>query len=735
MTVLLSAAVLSLVPAANPAAAQEGTGTIVGSISDDSGKPLSSVRIALTESSQETRSNDSGDFILNRVPEGGGQLRAMAPGYRTADISFVLAAGDTARVSLTLASDPIALDAITVTGTMQRVSILESPVKVEVVPQAVLQRSTTNNLTEALQFVNGLTNQIDCGVCYTNGIRINGMEGPYTAVLIDGMPLLSALASVYGLNGINPALIEQVEIIKGPSSTLYGSEAMGGVVNVITKDPRFAPRFAIDLSSTSEMEGNLDLAGALEPGDLSAFFSGNFAYNSRFVDRNGDGFSDFPLNRRGSVFGKFEYAPEGRQRASLSAKYLYEDRFGGVEGWTRALRGSDTVYGESIYTHRFELAGSYLFREWTGLRFEGSYTWHDQDSWYGDASYAARQHIAFGNLLWGRPMGRHDLLLGATARFQGYDDDTPVGTEAERRFIPGIFAQDEISLLPSLTLLGGARVDHHQAHGAIVSPRLAIRWIPLDHTTVRINAGTGFRVVNLFTEDHAALTGSREVLIAEELNPERSRSVTLNLNQVVEFGPHPMMIDVDFFHTRFSNRITADYDIDPDLIVYDNLRGHAVSRGVAIAVNQNVDFDRLLWTAGVTLQDVYTARDGIREDAFFAPEVRATFGATYRFRSTPLRLDYTGTVTGPMRLPEYESPFERPTRSPAFSLHNLQGTWSLNGGRTELYLNVKNLFDYVQPTPLVDPGNPFGEDFDTAYVFGPMRGRHLLMGIRYGIAR
>src|SRR5690606_35665725 len=152
---------------------------------------------------------------------------------------------------------------------------------------------------------------------------------------------------------------------------------------------------------------NVDFALASEPRDISTFLSGNVAYNDHFVDRNGDGFSDFPLNRRGVVFGKVAVAPEGRQKATLTAKYLYEDRFGGVENWTRALRGSDEVYGESIYTHRAELLGSFLFPARTGLRFEGSYAWHDQDSWYGDTRYAATQHIAFGNLFWNATMDRH----------------------------------------------------------------------------------------------------------------------------------------------------------------------------------------------------------------------------------------------------------------------------------------------------------------------------------------
>lgn len=708
---------------------------VEGRVVDHGGDAVPYASVMVAGSQRGVLADADGLFRLSGLEAGPLTLIVSAPGHATREIEVDVHSGQ-GLFEIALELDPLALDPITVTGTMKAASVSASPVKVNVVPVAVLQRNATNNLVETISFVNGIFQQVDCGVCYTNNLRINGMEGPYTAVLIDGMPIMSSLASVYGLNGINPALIQQVEIIKGPSSTLYGSEAMAGVINVITKDPRYAPRLAIDASGTTDAEGNVDFALSSSPGPVSAFLSGNVAYNSRFVDGNGDGFSDFPLNRRGVAFGKVDWSPEGRRRGSLTAKYLYEDRFGGVEAWTRADRGSSDVYGESILTNRIEVLGSYLPTWSRDVRFEGSYSWHDQDSFYGDSEYAATQHIGFMNALWGPTLGRHDLLVGATARLQTYDDNTPATATRDRRFIPGLLVQDEVSLLGNtISALGGLRADHHDQHGVIFSPRVAVKWNAGEQTALRLNAGTGFRVVNLFTEDHAALTGAREVVIASELEPERSRSVTLNLNQVVEFGPNPMMIDVDLFHTRFSSKIVPDYDADPNQIVYANLEGHAVSRGVSFTFNQNVDFDRFLYSAGVTFQDVYVVDEaGQREDEFFASDVRATFSATYNARALPLRFDYTGTVTGPMRLPTYEQPFERANRSPTYSIHNLQGAWKLVDG-SEVYLSMKNVFDFTQASPLIDPSNPFGEDFDTAYVYGPMRGRHLMLGFRYGLAR
>ena len=732
---IASAAACALAVLTLPVRATAQDSSIEGRVLDESGRAIPYAGVAFTGSPRTLRTDAGGRFRVTGLEAGTVAVIVSAQGYSPVEVEVAAEPGGTL-LGITLARAPIALDAITVTGTMKAATVSASPVKVSVVPLAVLQRNATNNLAEAISYVNGLYQQVDCGVCYTNSLRINGLEGPYTAVLIDGMPIMSSLASVYGLNGINPALIQQVEIIKGPSSTLYGSEAMAGVINVITKDPRFSPPFTFDASATSDAEGKVDFALATEPGDVSGVLSGNVAYNSRFVDDNRDGFSDFPLNRRAVVFGKMDWSPEADRRASLTTRYLHEDRFGGVEAWTRADRGSSRVYGESIYTNRLEVLGSYLPGWSADLRFEGSYSWHDQDSWYGDSHFDAHQHTAFANALWGRMAGRHDLLLGATARYRTYDDNTPATARTERRFIPGILAQDEVRMAGgALTVLGGLRADRHDNHGVILSPRLALKWDATEQTALRLNAGTGFRVVHLFTEDHAALTGAREVVIASELAPERSRGVTLNVNRIIEFGPNPMMVDLDFFHTRFSNRIRPDYDVDPDLIVYDNLIGHAVSQGISLAFNQNVDFDRFLYSAGVTFQDVYVVgAGGTREDEFFAAKVRGVFSATYTLRSLPLSLDYTGSITGPMRMPSYDQPFARPERSPGYSVHNALATWTLDAGAA-LYLAVKNVFNFTQPSPLIDPGNPFGDAFDTAYIYGPMRGRHVMLGFRYGVSR
>jgi outer membrane receptor for ferrienterochelin and colicins len=673
-----------------------------------------------------------GRFSLSGLVPGTYTLLVSAVGHGTTELAVTVRHGETVVQDVVLERQVFNLNPMVVTATRKQTFVSESPVKVDVVPARFLQMMAANSLVDAVALVNGLSQQVDCAVCYTNSIRINGMEGPYTSVLIDGMPIMSSLASVYGLNGINPALIERIEIIKGPSSTLYGSDAMAGVINVITKDARFAPRVAVDVQATDHGIRNLELAYAPRLGSASALLSGSVYRMNRFLDANDDGFSDLTLDTRVALFGKLQTAPSRGRGLSLAAKYYHEDRFGGERAWTRAHRGSDEVYGEHIETNRIELLGSWglpLRRQDVRLEFSG--TLHDQDAYYADTPYIAQQRVGVGQLVWDLSLGsRHDVLIGAGLKAQHFDDESPATEDAVVRVTPGIFAQDEVSLSSRSKLLAGMRLDHHRDHGVIASPRASLKLEPFRDNTIRLNAGTGFRVVDLFTEDYATLTHTRRLVTTEDLDPERSYSLTLNVNQVIDFARRPMMIDVDAFYTYFTNRIIADYDSDPSRITYGNIDGFGVTRGVGLSLNQNFGRVPLLYTLGITVQDVFYEDGGERAREMFAPDFRGTWSASYTLERAGLTLDYAGQLVGPMRLPEYDAPFERPTRSTTYSLHNFMATLRTARGM-EVYAGVRNMLDFTQPSPIVDPADPFGDHFDTAWVYGPVYGRSVVFGGRF----
>ncbi len=716
--------------------------------------------IYLKETSLGTATDEEGNFSLELPFPGKYKLVITAIGYQGREININFRENGQKTLSIDLLPSAEQLEETVITGTLKPVNRLESPVPVEVYTPTFLKKNPTPSIFEALQNVNGVRPQINCNVCNTGDIHINGLEGPYTLVLIDGMPIVSGLGTVYGLSGIPNSLIEQIEIVKGPASTLYGSEAVGGLINIITKNSLDAPEFFADAFVSGWGEYNFDLGAKIEMGKKTDMLLGvNYFNYDTPIDNNGDNFTDVTLQERISIFQKWNFQRDEARIFSLAGRFFYEDRWGGEMQWTPEFRGGDEVYGESIYTRRWEVLGKYQlpFKEKLLLSF--SYNDHNQNSVYGDLPYLADQRIGFSQLTWDKAWGKHDLLVGSSVKYQYYDDNTPAttdlrGNEPDEVWIPSLFLQDEIDFNKKHALLLGARYDYDQRHGSIFTPRMAYRWKFSDNDILRLNAGTGFRVVNLFTEDHAALTGARDVVITEELKPERSINFNLNyLKKIYSDNGTFIGIDASAFYTNFSNVILPDYDTDPNLIIYDNLNGKSVSKGVS--ANIDVAFaGGLKVLLGATLQDVSNTEEGISSRQILTERFTGTWSVSYTIRPLNLALDYTGNLYGPMRLPTLGDLDPRQEFSPTWSIQNIQFTYK-GLEQFEIYGGIKNLLDWTpnRGNPFIiaranDPfdrnvsfdangdviataDNPYALTFDPSYVFGPNQGIRGFFGLRY----
>jgi len=641
------------------------------------------------------------------------------------------------------------IDDVVVTGTIKPISRSKSPVAVEIYSQKFFQKNPTPNVFEAISMVNGVRPQLNCSVCNTGDIHINGLEGPYTMILIDGMPIVSSLSTVYGLSGIPNSLVDRIEVVKGPASSIYGSEAMGGVINIITKNALTAPKLSLDVMTSTWSEDNIDLSTKFNVGKKAAsLLSLNYFNFTKRIDQNKDNFTDATLQNRISVFNKWNFQRKENRLASLALRYLYEDRFGGEMQWTKANRGGDKIYGESIYTNRVEALGVYQWPLKEQIITQFSYNYHNQDSFYGTNPYDAQQKVAFVQTYWDRKFGNHDLILGVTYKRTFYDDNTPGTSSADglinqpmKSPILGAFIQDQWDLDSKNTVLLGYRYDYDKIHHSVHSPRFAWKFSPNPYHTLRFNFGTGFRVVNLFTEDHAALTGSREVVIKSDLKPEKSINGNLNYIWKIPVGNRLINLDASAFYTYFSNKIVGDFDTDPDKIIYDNLHGYGISKGASMNVDFSFSFP-LSVNVGVTYLEVFQKLDdgNSKVQQLHAPKWSGTYSLTYKFPNA-LTLDFTGQFYGPMRLPVLPDDF-RPEYSPFYSLANIQVSKAFKSG-FEVYCGIKNLFNFTPKDPLMRPFDPFDQHvndpinnpnnykFDTAYGYAPMQRIRGFLGIRY----
>ncbi len=730
------------------------TGAVKGRIITDEG-PAIWASVALLSTDFGTNTDEEGRFLLQEIPTGHYELAISLLGYQRLVKKIVVAAEEVLNLEdILLREDIFGLQEVVVTGTMKETFVANSPIKIDVITAKYLEKNTSpTNLMEGISLVNGVQEVVACGVCYTNSISINGLPGPYTAVLMDGAPIYGNLASVYGLNGIPTTIIDRFEVIKGPSSTLYGSEAVAGVINIITKDPAKQALVSFDLMGTSHLESFGSLGIAPKLGRFNGFIGLNYAYINDYEDFNQDNFGDMVNLDRVSLFSKWSMTRKSKKRLTVAGKYYYEDRRNGVELFLkdrayRELRGSDEFYGESIYTNRLELFGTYEFPFEEKIKLDYSLSHHLQDSYYGADYYEAEQSILFANLTWNKLLGKHDLLLGWTTRWQSYDDNTIATPEADKQFIPGVFLQDEWHLHDQVSLLGGLRLDHYKAHGLILSPRLNVKYNPGTWSTVRLNFGTGFRVVNLFAEDHAFVTGQRSVEIEGHLEPERSYNGSLNFNHIFVLGEGQGSFDIDAFYTYFTNKIIPDYDT-PGKIIYANSEGHAISQGIGLNLNYQFRFP-LGFNAGFNLQEVtQTEPDEFGNSHTSAIEYSPSWSGiatiNYEWKKPALSFAYTLRLTGPMALPEVFDLDEngdplgaaRPTSSTPFSFHNIQITKAFKKQGLQIYAGIANLFNYRQrESPLVGYNDPnvapgFSDYFDTAYAYSPLHGREFYVGVKW----
>jgi outer membrane receptor for ferrienterochelin and colicins len=303
-------------------------------------------------------------------------------------------------------------------------------------------------------------------------------------------------------------------------------------------------------------------------------------------------------------------------------------------------------------------------------------------------------------------------------------------------------------------MLLGLRYDYNSVHKHILTPRIAYKWNINENNVLRINAGTGFRVVSLFTEEHAALTGSREVIVNQKLEPERSYNANVNFNKKFYFKNGSFMsLDASAWYTHFNNQIIPDYLTNPDQIIYSNLNGYAVSKG--ISANLDMDLDNgIKILAGISLLDVFSKQNNKFVRPLLTEKWTGTWGISYKLNRTNLNMDYTGNIYGPMRLPLLGDSDPRSEYSPVWSLQNIQLTY---GGfqKLEIYAGMKNLLNWkpgrnepfliansrdpfdknvkrdASGTVISSSENPYALSFDPGYVYAPNQGIRAFLGFRY----
>ena len=724
--------------------------TLKGKILDNFNHPIPFAHVEVVNSNVKTACNKNGVFSISNVafPL---RITISAVGFTTSNQLIKTQKND---FIVILKEDNELLDQIVISGSLDEVVKRESPISVEVYSSKFLKKIPVPSLMEASSQISGLRPQLNCAVCNTGDIHINGMEGAYSMVVMDGMPIVGGLSTVYGIQGIPVSLIQRLEVVKGPASTLYGSEAMAGLINVITKSVSCIPDFSmnLNLSSWNELQADF-LFKSIDSKKVKAVTAIDVHHYDNPIDNNDDYFTDLTLKKRYSIYNKFEFIRKDKKPFIVSARYFNEDRWGGQMNWDDSFRGSDSIYGESIVTNRFEVSANYQLPTKEKIFFQSSGSFHDQKSWYGVSAYMAQQHIGFGQFIWHKKWNAHKAVSGMALRYNYYDDNTQATqlilgnnntlNQPNKWLLPGLFFQDRIKIDENKMFLGGMRVDYHTQHGFIYSPRFNFK-LNIDPTFIlRLGYGNGFRVVNVFTEEHAAFTGSRELVFLENLDPEKSNN--LNFNMVKKFKNKNFRLELEssLFYTRFSNKIIPDYLTNDNQIIYSNLNGYGISKGASVEMRLFFK-SPLRATINATFLDVsnYTLVDEfewVKEQQLFAEKYSVKWTVSYTHPKSKVSFDYTANLYGPMKLPILENDFRDEYSSP-FTIQNIKVSRDF-GDKLNGYIGVRNIFNFTPNSNSIlrahdpfdnnidDPiDNPYGYTFDASYMYASFQGINAFIG-------
>ena len=706
---------------------------------------LPGATLTLLGTTQGAVSNEFGVFDI-QVPADATDPRLLVSylGFKTDTVAI---AGRT-YFSIYLSPDPKNLEAATVVAQQggSFISALQG-IKVEVINQKELTKAACCDLAGCFETQGTIQAQTTNLLLNSKELRILGLSGTYNQILVDGMPMILGGSFTYGISSIPGTLVDQIFVAKGANSVLQGFESISGQVNVVLKDPKpDKEKILLNayLNSFGEKHLNANFSTTLGK-NWKSLTSLHLVQPASKRDRDEDTFLDLPLLTRLAIYQKFTLGDE--QTAGWSSKiglrYLDEKRIGGQTNFdAKNDQGSTQVYGQVVQYQQPELytKTGYRFNPQSKISLIASAFQHQQSAWFGVTQYTSKHLNAYANLqyeqLWAQ---KHDLKLGFSYRHLNLDETIRFSNNAlERTFAgdylrqertPGLFAENVFNF-EQFSIIAGARVDHHRQFGWQFVPRLTLRYNAGDATVIRANVGRGLRSVNLFAENISLLISSRDIRFAESLDLEKAWNTGINLTHTATSENLVATFSVDLYHTRFQNQIFPDYDSDPSLAIIQNFRGTSISNGF--------QFDAKFVLAKIfeakfayNFLDVYRRTGEQKFQLPFNARHRLVGAFSYEPKNKQWHADVNLHWMGPQRLPDTKSlpeALRQPEFSRAFSVTNVQFTkvWK----KLDVYAGCENLFDFRQIRPIINWQNPFGEYFDTAFAWGPTRGRELYVGVR-----
>lgn len=706
-----------------------------------------------------TITDDLGEYKFSDLSEGEITIIVQMTGYKLIEKKVVLKHGDNT-LNFVLQPSQVDLDEVVVSANRNVTKRKEASVIVGVLDQKLFETTSSCNLAEGLNFQSGLRVENNCQNCGFQQVRINGLEGPYSQILIDSKAIFSSLAGVYGIEHIPSNMIDRVEVVRGGGSALFGSNAIGGTINIITKEPlenSFSISETFSLIAGDSPDNVVNLNGSLVTDDRKAgIYLFSMFRDRKPWDKDGDGFSE--LGKLNSNIGGFRsyYKPTNMSKLTLEYHRINEDRRGGNDidkppHETQITEmANHHINGGGVNYQLFSDDYKQSFNVYTSLQNIKRDTYYGTD--YNPDAYGSTDNITIAS---GTQYAySFDKLLfmpsQLTVGFEFHYDnlhDKMLGYERDLKQITRIYGgylQNEWKD-DKFTFLIGARLDKHNlVDKAIFSPRLNFRYTPIHSLIFRASYAAGYRAPQTFDEDlHVTAVGGEVSFIqnVDGLKPEYSHSFSASADYTLEIGNCDINLVVDGFFTKLDDVFVLEeigVDAQGNLLKERRNGSGATIRGVNVEL-QARPIKWMQLQGGFTLQNSrYKTPEQWSEDKDVSPVKKMLRTPDYYgFITSNINItkqflfSFTGNYTGRMYVPHFAGYIEKNELKHTkdffdlgmrlaydFKLANSM-TLQLNGG-------VKNVFNSFQKD--FDKGM----DRDAGYMYGPGLPRTFFMGLKLG---
>ena len=618
--------------------------------------------------------------------------------------------------------------------------------KIEGIGKKELAKAACCNLSESFETNPSVDVSFTDAVTGTKQIKMLGLAGANIQITKENMPDIRGFASIYGLTFVPGDWIESIQLIKGSGSVVNGYESITGQINVELKKPEKEEKFHFNLygNQAGRLEANTNFKFKLNDKWSTGFL---LHHSQRAIksDNNKDGFLDNPLSTNFIGINRWKYANDSTGlQGQVGVEGVFMNSIGGQKDFAKGqIMDTLNPWGAQSDIKRIKgwgkLGKVFLDNPGRSIGLQVSATMYEQNSIFGLNNYNAKQNSAYANLIFQDILGTTDntYKIGASLMADEYIEIVS-GTDYSRNEItPGIFGEYTYSGLQNFRAVVGLRADYSNLFGAFVTPRLHLKYDFTENTILRASVGRGQRTANIFSENLAMFATSRKVIVKGDsqsklpygLNAEVAWNYGVNLTHDFKINKRDAMFSVDLYRTDFQNQIVVDWE-NPDEISFYNLDGESYSNSLQVQFDYEL-IENLDVRIAYRFYDIKTTfGDQTLQKQLTAPN-RAFINLGYETKKK-WNFDFTLNWIDKQRIPNTKTnpvAFQLAEKSPAYFLGSAQ--ISKKWDKFSVYLGAENLFDFKMDSPILDSQNPFGKNFDSSLVWGPIFGRNIYGGIRY----